>query len=747
MRRCYSSLALLLAGSGLLALASQLTADAPPAQWPFNRLTRPAVPTVGDTASVVNAVDHFIRAPQEKAGIRPNPTADRATLLNRVTYDLTGLTPTAEEFEAFRNDSRSDAYERVVDRLLASPQFGERWAQHWLDLVRYAETDGFKLDHTRPDAWRYRDYVIRAFNSDLPYDRFLRQQLAGDELEPENPDARIATGFFRLHPEETNGANYKQIRQDILDDITDVFGSAVLGLTLGCARCHNHKFDPLKQKEYFQLQAYFAGILQRNDLPLVPTAEKEQYDRQLGAWQAATRGIRAEIDQLLRPVGTEVFQELVVTLDDESQDALKTPGEKRTPMQQQLALLAGKQIERRYARMYRRLPADRRARYDALQQQLATHDSLKPQPIPTAMGVCEVGPQPPATHQLANGNYLKPGPAVEPGTPACLEVEAVRPTPSPSSSGRRAALAAWVCRPDHPLTSRVIVNRLWQQYFGKGIVATPNDFGFTGERATHPALLDYLATELVRNRWQLKSIHRLIVTSATYQQDANPHDNPTEARAVQADPSNRLLWHARVRRRDAESIRDAMLQVAGRLNPRMGGVSALPELPPQVMESRYAWYPDARAVDRNRRSVYVYARRNLPFPLFAAFDAPDRVNSCPTRSATITAPQALTLLNSEFTMNQARFLAGRLLSRHGGDLKAVIRQAYIDVFGRQVAADEVAFDEQYVQRAAELIAAEDELDADLAPDPLPEGPTAPLALAVVDFCHALLNSAEFLYVE
>jgi hypothetical protein len=729
-------------------IAPSWGADSARSEWPFVALKRPALPEVRHKSWIRNPLDLFVLARLEKAGLQPNPPADKLTLLRRVTFDLTGLLPTPAERDAFLADHLPDAYERLVDRLLRSPHFGERWAQHWLDVVRFAETEGFKLDKLRPDAWRYRDYVIRACNNDLPYDRFLGQQIAGDELEPDNPDARIATGFYRLHPEESNGSNYLMVRQDILDDITDVFGTTFLGLTLGCARCHNHKFDPLTQKDYYRLQAFFTPLMQRDDLPLASPEEQARYQRRMAKWEQATRDMRAQRDALLVEPRQAIRAGLIVTFDADTQQALTTPGRKQTPLQRQLAALANKQIDRRLARAHRRLPKEQRAIYDDLQKKI---DAAKPEPLPSAMGMVNLDGEAPATYRLATGNYRRPREQVRQAFPECLAKRCqepfVRQAKKVPDTFSRADLAHWLCQPDHPLTSRVIVNRLWQHHLGGGIVATPNDFGAMGEKATHPELLDYLASELIRQDWKLKALHRAIVTSATYRQSSSPRCNVAVEKAVTVDPSDKLLWHARVKRREAEAIRDAVLQASGQLNPRMGGPSNCPQLPAAVMESNYAWEPDEQPRERDRRSIYLLAKRNFAYPLFAAFDQPDRVNSCPVRPATITAPQALTMLNGEFTLTQARHLAGLLLTDHGRSLFPLIRAAYLRVFGREPDALEIAAGQKFLLRQTRFIGSRSAAGHDALPEPKPAGLDAAFAAAVVDFCHALLNSAEFLDVE
>ncbi len=391
-----------------------------------------------------------------------------------------------------------------------------------------------------------------------------------------------------------------------------------------------------------------------------------------------------------------------------------------------------------------------RQRYDELTKQLAAFDSLKPAPLPVAAGVTDGGADAPATHRLAGGNYLRPREAVQPGFPECLDAAPPHiqpPAAGRASTGLRSALARWLCRPDHPLTARVIANRLWQHHLGEGIVGTPNDFGAMGEKPTHPELLDWLAAELVARGWSLKALHRLIVTSNTYCQSSQPERNAAEAAAAKADPANKLLWHAHIRRREAESVRDVALQASGLLNPRMFGPSAHPELPAALAQNYYAWDPDRQPEERNRRSVYVLAQRNLSYPLFAAFDQPDRQTSCPERAETITAPQALAMLNGEFTLTQARWTAGRLIAAHGGNVRALTRGAYLLILGREPAADEMTAAAEFLDHQVRLIAAGSKTARGSLPEPRSGRMPTPLGAAVVDLCHALFNSAEFLYVE
>ncbi|HXG13014.1 MAG TPA: DUF1549 and DUF1553 domain-containing protein [Gemmataceae bacterium] len=736
-------------GSGLRALAADAGAPGRPsprgeaAPWAFTPPRKVPLPEVKNKDWVANPIDAFILARLEADGLTPSARADKLTLLRRVTFDLTGLPPTPEEQAAFLADNAPDAYLRVVDRLLASPRYGERWAQHWLDLVRYAETDGFKADDLRPNAYRYRDYVIRALNQDLPYDRFVRQQLAGDELEPDNPEALTAAGLNRLWPDEYNAANLEQRRQEILDDVTETTALVFLGLTFGCARCHDHKFDPILQTDYYRLQAFFAPLLPSDDRPALDPAQEQEYRRRLAAWEEATRPIRQEMEALLAGKREEMGKYALTKFRPEIQQAYLTPEEQRTPYQKQIAYMAGLQVRRAEQEAPTKMTGEKKQRYQELEKKLAAMTPGRPEPLPTLMTVTDVGREAPPTHVLDGGDWRKPRQEVQPGFPDFLgggtpdtRLDGDRP-----STGRRAALARWLTRPDHPLTARVIVNRLWQHHFGRGIVATPNDFGSQGEPPTHPELLDWLAVELVENGWSLKHLHRLMVTSSAYCQTSllDPN-NPAQARAQEIDPGNALLWRARRWRLEGEAIRDAMLSVAGDLNLRMHGPSARPPLPEGI--SKYAWKPDPRPEDYNRRSVYVLVKRNLRYPLFDTFDQPDLHNSCACRPTTTSAPQALLLLNGEFTLERARQWAARLLARFPRDERSLVAYAYQAAWGRVPSDDEIRLGLRFIEEQAGRAA------DDMVPSAgLPEGVDRRRAAAVADFCHAVLNANEFLYVD
>jgi hypothetical protein len=714
-------LALVAAGSFGVGLRA---ADDDKIAWAFSTPRRPALPQVRQKSWVANPIDAFVLAKLEQRGIAPSRRADKLMLLRRVTFDLTGLPPTVAEQAAFLADTSPNAYDKVVDRLLASPQYGEHGAQHWLDLVRYAETDGFKADDFRPNAYQYRDYVIRALNTDLPYDRFIRQQLAGDELEPDNPEALIATGLNRLWPDEYNAANLEQRRQEILDDLTEVTGAVFLGMTVGCARCHDHKFDPISQVDHFRLQAHFAPMRTRDDLLAADPRERQRYRERLAAWELATRDIRNQMNELSSEAREKGRAQALTKFRPEIQQAILTPEAKRTPYQQVIALMAESQLRAGADSAMSKLPPEKKKQFDELAKRLVAAGTKPTPPGPTVMSVSDIGRRVPPTHRLAGGDWRKPREEVQPGFLDALRpaVEDVKATPVGDSSGRRAALARWLTQPNHPLTARVMVNRLWQHHFGIGIVATPSDFGNQGDPPTHPELLDWLAVEFMERGWSLKAMHRLMVTSATYCQTSLV--DPADSR-LRTDRENKLLWHARRRRLEGETLRDAMLAVSGELNPRPFGPSARPRLPEKI--STYAWKPDAQQADQHRRSVYVFAKRNMRFPMFDAFDLPDMHNSCARRSKTTTAPQALLLLNGDFSLERARQWCGTLQTGSPDD-RSFVARAYQEAWGRRASQEEIEAGISFLLRQrTQYQGQQDE--------------------AAVDFCHALLNANEFLYVD
>jgi len=716
--------------------------------WSFQPVSRPALPQVTDSAWVRNPIDAFVLAGLEAKGLGPSGAADRRTLIRRVTLDLIGLPPTPAEVEAFLADDSCDAFERVVDRLLMSPQYGERWARLWLDLARYAESDGLKSDDTRPNAWRYRDYVIQSLNDDKPYDRFIREQIAGDEINPHNAEALVATGFNRHWPDENNARNLVLRRQEILNDITDTTASVFLGLSLGCARCHDHKYDPITQKDYYRFQAFFAAT-QPIDAPAGSRDEREAMRDRAHEWEELTASIRAEMSAIEAPVMSRMRKDSIDKFVVEVREALAVDPAQRTPLEKQLAGLAETHMEITTDAMVNKMPKDDRDRWTKLRDSLKEFDKLKPR-MPMAMVLTDVGREAPKTYVLRRGLYNAPEDEVEPGVLSYFDTDAAKIADRPesaSTTGRRTALADWLASPANPLTSRVMVNRMWQSHFGRGLVGTPSDFGLQGERPTHPELLDWLADQFVQAGWRLKAIHRLMVTSNTYRQASAMKQTPSSNDAAAVDPDNALFWRMNRQRLDAELIRDAMLAVSGQLNPQSGGPSIHPELPAGLSD-RYGWKPSADEEQRNRRSVYVFVRRNLRYPLFELFDMPDTNETCGRRNRTTTPPQALFVLNSELILNEARVLAGRIVAEAGPEPYPAVIHAYRTAFGRDASGDEIELAVEFIKRQAELVRARGAAASELAlPNPMPHGMDAATGAAITDFCHALLNANEFIYVD
>ena len=704
---------------GLLILEYTSAAETARITPSYKALVRPKIPS--DTRALHNPIDAFWKASLNKAGIIPAQEADKRTLLRRLHMDMTGLPPKSEEVQKFLNDESPDAYEKVVEKLLASPAFGEHWGQQWLDLVRYSDSEGFKIDRIRPDAWKFRNWVIQSFNDDLPYDKFISWQIAGDEIAPESKDARIATGFLRLAPEESNGADYTQIRQDILNDVTDVTAQAFLGLTLGCARCHNHKFDPIRQEEYFQFQAFFSGILYPDAITLSSISLTPS---QKGIEEKAL-SMRKDLALMMQEHEKNLFEEIVVALDPQTQIALKTPPEKRTVTQSQLATLASKQIDRRKTKLYRRLKPEQRTIYDKTFENLAS--LAKELPIQEAyMGVSEKYAKPPATFRLAQGDVRKPKEEVQPGFPLWIEKEVPRITALSNSSGRRTALAKWLTQPDHPLTSRVIVNRIWQGYFGAGLVANSSDFGKASEPYHQPEILDWLASDLVRNEYSLKSIHRLIVNSSPYKLASKVTDQEVLKKGNQIDPENNLVWHAEVRRLSAEQVRDAILHASGDLNSGMHEGVVRFALPASLINSRYAWTKDEAQASAKKRSIYLIQRRNMPNPSLEAFDFPDRNLSCAIRNDTVTAVQALALLNDPEILDHAQNLAANIMQKAANNTHLQIQTGFLAILKRSPDSKELEQSRVFIEVTSAAV------------DPLER---------LTDLLHALLNTSEFLELE
>ncbi len=740
--------------------------------WAFQPVVRHQEPSTRRDRWARNAIDAFVLRALDSKGIRPSAAADRITLIRRASFDLVGLPPTPEEVREFVADDLPGAYERLVERLLASPHYGERWGRHWLDLARFAESSGFEQDVTRPNAWRYRDYVIESFNADKPYDRFVQEQVAGDELWPDSFEARIATAFNRHYAEEGNQKDLLLARQETLHDITSVVGSTFLGLTFGCAQCHDHKFDPITQEDYYRLQAFFANVNHDDRFPIIAARELREYERKLAIWEEKTAAIWEEMSDLLMPLRTYTPEQLLGRYPDFVIEAIKTPASERTSTQTWMAsLLATKDcgtcplrpkpyLDRAFRGVVRKLEGEDSVRFEELDAQLEEFAHLKPPDIDRGIGIVDVDSDPPPTHVLSNGLYTKPLEEVQPGFLSILDPEpaSVIAPEDGRSTGRRSALARWLTDASNPLPARVMVNRIWHHHFGRGIVATPGDFGMMGERPTHPDLLDWLADEFVSSGWSVKHVHRLIMLSGTYRQGSTPPTgrssdalHPADTRtsleeARKADPFNKLLWRFPSRRHEGEVVRDSALSVAGVLNARLGGPSAFPPLPEGMPKPVGGWDTDQKPAQHRRRSVYVFVRRNTPYPMLDSFDFPDTHESCAMRNRTITAPQALTLLNGKEPAEWARSFAGRVLDIAGPDASEQVEAAYRLAYSRGPSPVETDTAMTFFDRQARIVAAQLEQGGEaFVPGSLPPGISRERATSLVDFCLMLLNSNEFVY--
>jgi hypothetical protein len=703
-----------------------------------------------------NPIDAFILSRLERVGLQPAPPADRLTLVRRVTFDLTGLPPTPEEVSAFLHDARPDAYERLVDRLLASPHYGERWAQHWLDVVRYAESNGYEADADRPHAWRYRDYVIRAFNEDLPFDRFVVEQLAGDELAKGKDPQQcafllVACGLNRCGPVHLVGGNTDPEinRLEVLTEMTTGVASAFLGLTLSCARCHDHKFDPISQADYYRLQSFFAAA-QPRDIDIATPEEKARIDRENRALDARAAPLHKQIADLEAPYRARLAADKRARLEKKYRDALAVALDKRNPEQKKLAEDALPLLEIKWNEIVEALKPPERTQRAALRAEIHALEAQKPAPAAQAWTIQDQDQIPP-TPILVRGDPKRKGPVVEPAFPRVLRPDADAKVPSPRRLDR-VALARWLTGVDHPLTARVLVNRLWQHHFGRGIVATPNDFGLRGERPSHPELLDWLARELVSHGWSIKHLHRLMVLSSTYRQASRMG---LVAPGKTVDPDNRLLWHMNRQRLEGEAFRDSLLAVAGDLNPKLGGPMVRVPLEAEVYELIFTegerdglWPVTADPREHARRSIYLFAKRNVRLPLLEAFDRPDTVTSCPVRPVSTFAPQALILLNGPFTHACSRRMAVRLVSECGTVVDKQIERAYQLALNRSPSARERQVAKQFLHDQANLVLERLRARKPVGvPPDLPEDVDPAAAVALADFCLALFNRNEFLYVN
>ncbi|MGQ0633104.1 MAG: PSD1 and planctomycete cytochrome C domain-containing protein [Planctomycetaceae bacterium] len=698
--------------------------------WAFQAVRRPNVPAVRDAGRVANPIDAFILEKLEARNLRFRRFASPRELVRRVYYDLTGLPPTPEEVEAFASDPSPAAYAALVDRLLDSPRYGEKWARHWLDLVRFAETNSYERDNPKPHAWRYRDYVIRAFNEDRPYDRFIREQLAGDELLPADveasrqaSDALIATGYYRLGIWDDEPTDRDQARYDGLDDIVATTGQVFLGLTLDCARCHDHKLDPIPQRDYYRFLSFFHNIQYYSNggptdelplpLPADPVAQAEEHERGVMVLEQQ----REQLRTVTTNFNTE-FAKLYEQVRGKRVESDEIPALVR-------AELARPEAEQLFAK-------ERYMVYLALVDKLA---ALKNRGAVAAMALCvtEKGSEAPETFVLIRGNPRVTGDRVEPGFPDVLAETApvIAVAEGAKSCGRRLALANWIASPENPLTARVMVNRIWQYHFGRGIVRSPNNFGVQGDKPTHPELLDWLAAEFVGQGWRLKPLHRLIVTSNVYRQSSSIENVMTSDGAAAADPTNDLFYRFDMRRLTAEEIRDSILAVSGNLCQKMYGPGVYVAISKEVLAGQQlpgAGWGKSPPEDQARRSIYIHLKRSLLTPLLESFDLAETDRSAAVRFTTTQPTQALTMLNSEFLHEQSERFADRLRRECGDNTAQQVMRALSLTTQRAVSEADVA-------RGVRLI------------ESLRNDDGAAGALALKYFCLVALNLNEFVYLD
>ena len=735
---------------GQEALAQEKTKLARHSHWAFNPPEKPPIPKIKKQATVQNPIDAFVLAKLDAEGIEPSPEADRTTLIRRLSLDLTGLLPRVEEIHRYLADKNPDAYERWIDRLLASPHYGEKWARHWLDLARYADSDGYEKDWARPHAWRWRDWVIKSLNRNMPFDEFTIQQIAGDLLPSSTLEQKVATGFNRnTLTNREGGVSLEQFRIEQVMDRTETLGSVWLGLTVGCARCHDHKFDPFTQKDYYQIFAFFNSVREVNiEAPLPgemgpylsgrPTFEKnraallEEYGvRKLQAewerkslWAAKNPGLNVRYDISWDTIGKML---------DHGHEIIRKSPSQRTPKER------GKLTDH-FVRWYDF--AEGKERYEEVKfKELREKLQKLAQEYPglTEAPTLADNPTPPKSHILIRGDYLQPGIAISPRTPAVLSPMPDGPEPP------RLRLARWIVSRENPLSARVAVNRIWQEYFGKGLVETSEDFGSRGSPPTHPELLDWLAVEFMDSGWNLKHIHKLIVTSATYRQSSVARKD-LKAR----DPSNELLARQVRLRLSAELVRDAALAASGLLDTRIGGKSVHPPLPPGVADLGYdkkiAWTASG-GNDRYRRGLYIFFQRTTPYPQLVTFDAPDSLLACSRRERSTTPLQALNLLNDSVFFEAARGLAARIMREKSGSLQERLHHAFLLCLARAPGADERERLIRFYHQQKKLLSQDPATAQALFPANEVEGIDAAEAAVWVNLSRVLLNLDEFITRE
>lgn len=671
--------------------------------WAVQPVQRPAIPSLKNDTWSINPIDQFVNRKLRAAGLQPSPQAERSELIRRIYYDLIGLPPSPEAVQRFSHDSNPEAWQNLIEELLNSPHYGERWGQHWLDVTRWAESDGYRQDAFRPHAWPYRDYVIDSINKDKPYDTFVKEQLAGDEMAPHDPDIFIGTAYLRNGIYEYNQRNVQMHWELIVDELTSLTGEAFMGVGIGCAKCHDHKFDPIPQEDYYKIKAMLAPVSWKFDVSLATPAQQKRYTQQLEVWKEATEDLRKQIDAIVEPRIQSIQQEALIKFPEEIQAIFAKKAKDRSPYEQQLMDLANIQLEYERERFneLKSIKGEAAEKLKTLRKALNAYATLKPEKPTPAFVASDVGRRAPRV-MLKNRSGER---EIPPGFLSVLESTPLQ-IPSPedaSTTGRRTMLAEWLTDEAHPLTPRVMANRIWQKHFKEGLVSSPNDFGHLGQAPSHPELLDWLAAEFMDSGWSLKHMHRMILQSATYRQTTRREPGPTESHL---DPLNRLLWRYPPKRLDAAQIRDTMLYVSGELDITSGGQSVKGSQP--------------------RRSVYVRKVRNSPDELLKGFDSPSGFNSTPVRDATATPGQALLMVNGDWIMKRAEAFARQLQELHGGNMKAWINHAFEKCYGRVPDSAEMKLATAFLENSPENLE-----PAEILPD----------------LCQILLNSNEFLYLH
>jgi hypothetical protein len=753
--------------SAIPTSAAPSAAAATPARsqlWSYQPVRSQEVPTVKGKKWVRTPIDAFVLAKLEEKGLPPSPDAGRAAFIRRASLDTLGVIPTPEAVKAFVSDRSPDAYEKLIDGLLASPHHGERLARHWLDLARYADSTGFQNDKTRPNMFRYRDYVIDSFNQDKPYDQFVKEQLAGDELGPDNKQDLIATGFLAGYPDNYNSRDLVQRKYQITTDMTDTVGQVFLAQTVGCARCHDHKFDKISQKEYFQLQSFFANTSEVNDIPADKGPQELEYEAAQAKYREATKDIRAQQKAILEPLRAAALQFHKERYLTDSREAIFKPEDQWTALDRwvnhRLANVSSEDDYVSYLRYvgenkedpnYTPENGERWEKYQKLTEQLKQFDKLKPERGSNKISaMTELGhPDAPPTHRLFGGSDDRPLEEVQPGFPAAI-ANGAKPNivATATTSGRRTALADWIVSPTNPLTARVYVNRVWSWYFGTGIVRSVSDFGRAGEKPTHPELLDYLADRFVKEGWSTRKLERAILLSGVYRQSSDYRDD-----AYKVDPENKLLATFPRRRLDAEEIRDSLLLASGNLSETIGGPSVFPPVP-KGLKAGGLWQVSKNKDDWNRRSLYIFSRRSVAYPMLDTFDMASMQQVHSKRSVTTTPLQALTLYNSDLVFQWSQALAGRVVREAGRDESAQIERLYQILFARDPDKFEKATLRAFLnthERVIEEKATDGKLSIALpvglqpvslksasVSDPIREA-------ALVDLVHTVVNSNEFSY--